>query len=51
MLVIVITNVPLRGMWSFVIVLLVFLLSIIFALAGWWEQILHTLDLLDLPFA
>ncbi len=48
MLVIIVTNVPLRGMWSFVIILLVILLSIIFALAGWWEWILHTLDLLDI---
>jgi len=48
MLVIVITNVPLRGMWSFVIILLVIFLSIIFALAGWWDTILHTLDLLDI---
>jgi hypothetical protein len=48
MLVIVITNVPLRGMWSFVIILLVVMLSIIFALAGWWEWILHTFDLLDI---
>jgi hypothetical protein len=47
-LVIVITNVPLRGMWSFVVILLVVFLSIIFALAGWWETILHTLDLLDI---
>jgi hypothetical protein len=48
MLVIIITNVPLRGMWSFVIIMLVILLSIIFALAGWWEWILHTIDLLDI---
>jgi hypothetical protein len=48
MLVIIITNVPLRGMWSFVVILLVILLSIIFALAGWWEWILHTFDLLDI---
>jgi hypothetical protein len=48
MIVVVITNVPLRGMWSFVIIMLVFLMSIIFALAGWWERILHTLDLLDI---
>jgi hypothetical protein len=48
MLVIVITNVPLRGMWSFVVIMLVILFSIIFALAGWWETILHTLDLLDI---
>jgi hypothetical protein len=48
MLVIIITNVPLRGMWSFVVILLVILMSIIFALAGWWETILHTFDLLDI---
>jgi hypothetical protein len=47
-LVIVITNVPLRGMWSFVVILLVVLLSIIFALAGWWDSILHALSLLDI---
>ena len=40
LLVIVITNVPLRGMWSVVVIILVILLSIIFALAGWWEIIL-----------
>jgi hypothetical protein len=48
LLVITITNVPLRGMWSFVIILLVIMLSIIFALADWWETILHTFSLLDI---
>jgi hypothetical protein len=48
LLVIVITNVPLRGMWSVVVIILVILLSIIFALAGWWEQILFHLSLLDI---
>jgi hypothetical protein len=48
LLVIVITNVPLRGMWSVVVIILVILLSIIFALAGWWEQILFQLSLLDI---
>lgn len=48
MLVIIITNVPLRGMWSFVVIMLVILLSIIFYLAGWWEAILTTLDRLDI---
>jgi hypothetical protein len=48
LLVIVITNVPLRGMWSFMVIFLVIALSIIFALAGWWETILRNLSLLDI---
>jgi hypothetical protein len=34
-----ITNVALRGLWSFVVVLLVVMVSIIFYLAGWWDVI------------
>jgi hypothetical protein len=48
LLVIVITNVPLRGMWSVVVILLVIMLVIIFSLAGWWEAILGTLALLSI---
>ncbi len=48
LLVIVITNVPLRGMWSVVVIITIILLSIIFALAGWWDTILRTLYLLDI---
>jgi hypothetical protein len=48
LLVIVITNVPLRGMWSFMVIFLVIALSIIFALAGWWETILRNLNYLDI---
>ncbi len=48
MLVIVITNVPLRGMWSVMVITLVVLLSIIFGLADWWTPILHALSLLDI---
>jgi hypothetical protein len=48
LLVIVITNVPLRGMWSFMVIFVIIALSIIFALAGWWEAILHHLNLLDI---
>ncbi len=48
LLVIVITNVPLRGLWSVVIIIAVVLLSVIFALAGWWEHILHALYVLDI---
>jgi len=48
LLVIVITNVPLRGMWSVLIIMLIVLLSIIFALAGWWDKIFAAITLLDI---
>jgi hypothetical protein len=47
-LVVVITNVPLRGMWSFMVIFLAIALSIIFALANWWGHILHWFNLLDI---
>jgi hypothetical protein len=43
LMVIVITSVPLRGLWSVVVLVTVFLLSIIFALADWWAPILDAL--------
>jgi hypothetical protein len=48
LLVIFITNVPLRGMWSVMIIMLIVLMSIIFALAGWWDWILSNINLLDI---
>jgi hypothetical protein len=48
LLVIVITNIPLRGMWSLVVIITIILLSVIFALAGWWDKIFDTLELLDI---
>ncbi len=48
LLVIVITNVPLRGLWSWVIIVFSALLVIIFALAGWWDTIFHYVSLLDI---
>src|SRR4051794_18350441 len=48
LLVIFITNAPLRGMWSVVVIITVIMLSIIFALAGWWETILYHWSLLDI---
>jgi hypothetical protein len=52
LLVIVITNVPLRGMWSVVVIVTVILLSVILGLAhwngrSWWEIIIENLVLLD----
>ncbi len=48
LLVITITNVPLRGMWSVVVIIVVILMSVIFALAGWWAWIVARLSLLDI---
>jgi hypothetical protein len=48
LLVIFITNVPLRGMWSGIVIGLIVLGSIIFQLAGFWEPIVRTLSFLDI---
>jgi hypothetical protein len=48
LLVIFITNVPLRGLWSVVVIVTIVLMSIIFALAGWWDTILYYLSALDI---
>jgi hypothetical protein len=41
LVVIFITNVPVRGLWSVVVVLTVVLGTIVLALAGWWDDILE----------
>lgn len=48
LLVIAITNIPLRGLWSVIVIIILLGLTIIFAVLGWWERILHALDLLDI---
>ncbi len=48
LLVIFITNVPLRGLWSVIVIVLVLSMVIIFAILGWWETILETLSFLDI---
>jgi hypothetical protein len=48
LLVIVITNVPLRGMWSVVAIMAIIMLVIIFSLAGWWDTVLGWLYLLHI---
>jgi hypothetical protein len=40
------TNVPMRGLWSLLVVITVILVSIIFAAAGIWDRIFRTLSLL-----
>jgi hypothetical protein len=47
-LLIVITNVPLRGMWSVMVIVIVIFLTIIFALAHWWGPILDALGKLHI---
>ena len=42
-LLIVITNVPLRGMWSVAVIMTVVFMTIILALAHWWEPILDAM--------
>ena len=48
LMVIVITNVPLRGMWSLLIILLVVLMIVIFALADLWKPIIELFGRLDI---
>jgi hypothetical protein len=48
LLVIVITNVPLRGMWSFMVIVVAILLITVFALFHWWDAIFHAVGLLDI---
>jgi hypothetical protein len=48
MLLIVITNVPMRGLWSVVVIVVIVMLSIIFALADWWGPILGAIGRLHI---
>src|SRR5262245_10089944 len=48
LLVITITNVPLRGLWSVIVIIILLGLTIIFAILGWWETILNKFSFLDI---
>lgn len=48
LLVIFITNVPLRGLWSVIVIGMIIAISIIFALLDWWEPIMNSLSVLDI---
>src|SRR6516164_11753256 len=41
LLVVFITNVPIRGLWSVIVILTLLLGTVILALAGWWDDILE----------
>jgi hypothetical protein len=48
LLVIVITNIPLRGLWSVIVIVVIAFLVILFALLDWWNTILDWLTILDI---
>jgi hypothetical protein len=48
LLVVFITNVPLRGLWSVIVIGTIIFLSIIFAILDWWDRILNYLSFLDI---
>ncbi len=48
LLVIAITNIPLRGLWSVIVITLILFVSIILAILGKWDEILERLSVLDI---
>ena len=48
LLVVAITNIPLRGLWSVIVIVILIAMAIIFALLDWWEIILENLSFLDI---
>lgn len=48
LLVIFITNIPLRGLWSFVVIMFIIFFTILFAIMEWWTKIFGWLAILDI---
>jgi hypothetical protein len=48
LLVIAITNIPLRGLWSVIVIVVIVFTTIIFGLMGWWQYIVDAIELLDI---
>jgi hypothetical protein len=48
LLVIFITNVPLRGMWSVIVIILIAFIILLFAFFGIWDQVVEMLSSLDI---
>jgi uncharacterized membrane protein YkgB len=48
LLVIATTNIPLRGLWSVLIIMAIIFATALVTVLGWWEGIVETLDLLDI---
>lgn len=42
-LTIIVTNVPLRGLWSFLVIISVIVVALLFALLDWWDEIFRLL--------
>jgi hypothetical protein len=47
-LVIVITNIPMRGLWSVIVTLGIALVTVLLAALGWWDPILGVLGVVDI---
>src|SRR5262249_21824923 len=47
-LVIIVTNVPLRGLWSFMVIMAVIFAAILLALMGLWDPILRAVRVIDI---
>jgi hypothetical protein len=48
LLVVAITNIPMRGLWSVMVIITIVLLAVIFALMGVWDRILQGIYFLDI---
>ena len=48
LLVIAITNIPLRGLWSVIVIVFILSIVIIFAILEWWAKIFEVLNFLDI---
>ena len=46
--VVVLTNVPLRGLWSLVTIMVVIFTTILFAILGLWDPILRAIQVIDI---
>lgn len=47
-LVIAVTNIPLRGLWSFIAILLLVFAVVLIAVLGWWDPILRAIRVIDI---
>jgi hypothetical protein len=48
LLVILITHVQLRGVWSLVVIILLVCSTVLFAVLGWWDSVLRAIGIIDI---
>jgi len=48
LIVVTITNIPLRGLWSVIVIVIVLFMAVIFAVLDWWTAIVSTFSFLDI---